>query len=83
MIKGGRGPRGPGAPRPPPPPHGRRVDAVRWLWVLLAMALLNAQVSGDIAGNRDIWLWAGMITGLAIGARSEMQRPPAGDVAVR
>ncbi len=51
-----------------------RTDAVRWLWVLLAMALLNAQVSGDIAGNRDIWLWGGMIVGLAVAAREAARR---------
>jgi hypothetical protein len=38
------------------------------------MVFLNAQVSGDIAGNRDIWLWGGMIVGLAVAAREAARR---------
>jgi O-antigen ligase len=44
----------------------------RWLMVLAAMALLNAQVSGDISGNGELWFWAGMIGGLA---RAVRERP--------
>lgn len=43
------------------PSHG-------WLAVLLAMALLNAQVSGDLSANAAIWFWGGLVTGLACAA---------------
>jgi hypothetical protein len=47
----------------------RRSVTGRWLLLLAFMALLNAQVSGDITGNGELWFWAGMIGGLWIAAR--------------
>jgi hypothetical protein len=47
----------------------RRSHAGRWLFVLFAMALSNAQVSGDTGTNEWIWLWAGMIAGLEMATR--------------
>ncbi len=37
----------------------------RWLWLLFAMALLNAQVSGDLPMNVGVWFWGGMIAAVA------------------
>lgn len=47
----------------------RRRTAGRWLAVLFAMALLNAQVSGDVGTNEWIWFWAGMIGGMTATTR--------------
>jgi hypothetical protein len=41
----------------------RRDACGAWLFALLAMAFVNAQVSGDVTGNAEIWFWAGMIAG--------------------
>lgn len=53
----------------------RHSPAGRWLWVLLMMALLNAQVSGDLPANELIWLWGGMIVALQIGASRGRSEP--------
>ncbi|MBD3235487.1 MAG: hypothetical protein GF330_02145 [Candidatus Eisenbacteria bacterium] len=42
----------------------RRTPIGRWLFLLFAMALLNAQVSGDLGTNEWIWLWAGLAGGM-------------------
>lgn len=52
----------------------RRSPVGRWLFVLFAMALLNAQVSGDVGTNEWIWLWAGMIGGLRAAGESRDAR---------
>lgn len=41
--------------------------AVRWGWALLCLALLNAQVSGDLPFNEGIWFWGGLLVALEIG----------------
>ncbi len=46
----------------------RRDASLYALGALLAMAFLNAQVSGDITGNSEIWFWAGMAAGLKLAA---------------
>jgi len=43
----------------------RRWEDARWLWLLFVMALLNAQVSGDLPANEWIWLWGGVLAGWA------------------
>jgi O-antigen ligase len=49
----------------------RRLDArAGWLFVLFAMAWLNAQVSGDLAGNAEIWFWAGLVTAVWLGEQT-------------
>jgi O-antigen ligase len=48
----------------------RRDDCGAWLFALFAMAWVNAQVSGDVAGNAEIWFWAGMIAGCERAARA-------------
>jgi len=39
---------------------------VRWLWVLFLMALLNAQVSGDLPFNEGIWFWGAVLLAFEI-----------------
>jgi hypothetical protein len=34
---------------------------------LFVTAVVNAQFSGGIPNNRGVWLWAGLVTGLAAG----------------
>ena len=55
----------------------RQVSEGRWLWVLFVMALLNAQVSGDLPLNEGIWFWGGMIVALSLATR-EMSGQRAG-----
>jgi len=50
----------------------RHTPAARWLWVLLMMALINAQVSGDLPANELIWFWGGMIVALQIAAHRRL-----------
>jgi O-antigen ligase len=50
----------------------RRGGDAPWLFALAFMALVNAQVSGDITGNGELWFWAGMI-----GARHAASAPGA------
>lgn len=45
---------------------GEAASTVRWLWFLFVMALLNAQVSGDLTGNSHLWFWSGMIVAMQI-----------------
>ncbi|MFH1144501.1 MAG: O-antigen ligase family protein [Candidatus Eisenbacteria bacterium] len=51
---------------------GRRLVAVDathvWILILLAMAFLNAQVSGDLSGNGALWFWSGLLCGLHLAA---------------
>ncbi len=47
-----------------------RWEAARWLWLLFAMALLNAQVSGDLPANEWLWLWGGLLAGVPHAARA-------------
>jgi hypothetical protein len=44
----------------------RGQGSARWVWVLFLMALLNAQVSGDLPFNEGIWFWGGMLLAFEI-----------------
>ncbi len=44
----------------------RGYDQVTWLWVLVSMMLINAQVSGDLTLNSDIWFWGALIVAAEI-----------------
>jgi hypothetical protein len=47
-----------------------RISATgRWLFLLAFMAFLNAQVSGDVTGNGELWFWSGMIGGFWLAGR--------------
>lgn len=50
----------------------------RWLFLLAFMALLNAQVSGDVTGNGELWFWCGMIGGFWLAARAVADEPMGG-----
>lgn len=52
----------------------RAGDAGVWLFVLMAMAALNAQVSGDISGNAELWFWCGCLAGLHRARRPRADR---------
>lgn len=41
-------------------------DSARWVWVLFCLALLNAQVSGDLPFNEGIWFWGGLLVAFEI-----------------
>ncbi len=43
--------------------------SARWAWVLFCLALLNAQVSGDLPFNEGIWFWGGLLLALEIAER--------------
>ena len=46
------------------------------LAVLLAMAWWNAQVSGDVTGNGELWFWAGLTVGSSLARpASRLERP--------
>jgi O-antigen ligase len=47
----------------------RTSTAGHWLLLLAFMALLNAQVSGDVTGNGELWFWSGMIGGFYVAGR--------------
>jgi len=47
--------------------EGRTRLAVSLTVALFVTAVVNAQFSGGIPNNRGVWLWAGLVTGLAAG----------------
>ncbi|MCK4412718.1 MAG: O-antigen ligase family protein [Candidatus Eisenbacteria sp.] len=47
----------------------RHTPSHAWLFVLFAMAFLNAQVSGDLGANAALWLWGGLIGSLWLAHR--------------
>jgi len=38
-------------------------------------SLVNAQFSGDVPYNAELWLWGGLATGLAAASRMQRLRP--------
>jgi O-Antigen ligase len=46
-------------------------STIRWIWLLFAMAFLNAQISGDLSGNSHLWFWGGMIVAMQICCRNK------------
>ncbi len=47
----------------------RGVPGTGWVWVLFVMALLNAQVSGDLPFNEGIWFWGAVLLAFEIAER--------------
>ncbi len=48
----------------------RRASMYRWPALLFFMAFVNAQVSGDLSVNAEIWFWGGVICAAAIATRA-------------